>query len=92
MTIMENNTRKIVVLNNLSSSKIEQAIFILRDEPAGVCSPDAVTEAQRIVDMYLTSSCAPLVSKKKRRGIIGGAALFLLSFFGAAYLIFSFIR
>ena len=48
---MNNNTRKIVVLNNLNSPRIEQAIFILRDEVV-TNESDAVIEAQKIVDMF----------------------------------------
>lgn len=48
------NTRKIVVLNKIDSPRIEQAIFILRDE-AEVRENDAVAEAQKIVDSYLMS-------------------------------------
>lgn len=57
---MKNNTRKIVVLDNIDSSNIEQAIFILRDSPLP-CSTDAVAEAQRIVKLYLNEVDAPLV-------------------------------
>ena len=55
---MSNNTRKIVVLNNIDSPRIEQAIFILRDEVT-VSENDAVSEAQKIVDNYLKSLSAP---------------------------------
>lgn len=55
---MSNNTRKIVVLNKIDSPRIEQAIFILRDE-ADVCERDAVAEAQKIVNEYLKSLSAP---------------------------------
>lgn len=49
---MKNNTRKIVVLDKLNSSSIEQAIFILRDN-ADPIPTDALSEAQRIVDSYI---------------------------------------
>ncbi len=51
---MNNNTRKIVVLSKLNSPKIEQAIFILRDE-VNVSESDALSEAQKIVDNYVKS-------------------------------------
>ncbi len=55
---MSNNTRKIVVLSKIDSPRIEQAIFILRDE-AVVSERDAVAEAQKIVDNYLNSLSMP---------------------------------
>ena len=63
---MSNNTRKIVVLNKIDSPRIEQAIFILRDE-AQISESDAVTEAQRIVDNYLRSLSAPPPSPTPNR-------------------------
>ncbi len=66
---MKNNTRKIVVLDNIDSSNIEQAIFILRDSPLP-CSTDAVAEAQRIVRLYLNEVDAPLVRNRAPRGTL----------------------
>lgn len=63
---MKNNTRKIVVLDNINSSRIEQAIFILRDTTQ-VCESDAVSEAQRIVNTYLNSLSQPLTSDKPKK-------------------------
>ncbi len=75
---MSNNTRKIVVLNKIDSPRIEQAIFILRDE-AQISESDAVTEAQRIVDNYLQSLSAPPPPpkpKKFRSGFFFGMAVY----------------
>ncbi len=63
---MNNNTRKIVVLNNLNSPRIEQAIFILRDE-VEVSGSDALSEAQRIVDMYVKSLESPPAERKEKK-------------------------
>ena len=74
---MNNTTRKIVVLNNLNSPGIEQAIFILRDEiRADEC--DVVAEAQRVVDTYIKSLENPPEEKKKksRTGFFIGMALY----------------
>ena len=62
---MENNTKKIVVLDRLNSPRIEQAIFILRDAKT-VSETDAVSEAQRIVNTYLESLSGEEGTKKKR--------------------------
>ncbi|MBR1969727.1 MAG: hypothetical protein IKA17_05175 [Clostridia bacterium] len=61
-----NNTRKIVVLNNLKSQRIEQAIFILRDEK-DYSEADAVIEAERIVDSYLENIRRPLLEKNTKK-------------------------
>lgn len=63
---MLNNTRKIVVLNNLKSQRIEQAIFILRDEK-DYSEADAVIEAERIVDSYLENMRRPLLEKSTKK-------------------------
>ena len=62
---MNNNTRKIVVLSKLDSPRIEQAIFILRDQVT-VTEKDAVGEAQRIVENYLKSLTMESRKKEKR--------------------------
>ena len=64
---MNNKTRKIIVLNNLDSSKIEQAIFILRDNTAISTGIDAVEEAERIVNSYLNDMNRPILSQKKAK-------------------------
>ena len=63
---MNNNTRKIVVLDRLNSARIEQAIFILRDE-SGIIESDAVSEAERIVGKYLESLSEPIACRKKSK-------------------------
>ncbi|MBQ3022529.1 MAG: hypothetical protein IJD91_04325 [Clostridia bacterium] len=75
---MSNNTRKIVVLSKIDSPRIEQAIFILRDE-ADASEIDAVTEAQKIVDNYLRSLSSPPPSpspKKIKSTFLFGMAVY----------------
>ncbi len=62
---MSNNTRKIVVLSKIESPRIEQAIFILRDE-TDISECDAVAEAQKIVNDYLNSLSAPINKSRKK--------------------------
>lgn len=62
---MVDNTRKIVVLKDIDSPCIEQAIFILR-ESSSPEKNDAVAEAQKIVDRYLENLYEPAFKKKKR--------------------------
>lgn len=74
---MNNNTRKIVVLSKLNSPRIEQAIFILRDE-VNVSENDAVSEAQRIVNEYVNSLSkgTAKAEKKPRYGFFIGMTLY----------------
>lgn len=65
---MNNNTRKIVVLNDIKSPRIEQAIFILRDEEV-FSESDAVSEAERIVSLYLDNLQKPLFRQKKDKSV-----------------------
>ena len=77
---MNNNTRRIVVLNNLDSPRIEQAIFILRDE-IQTSENDAVCEAQRIVNLYAKSLESPSIetkAQKPRAGFLFGMALYTI--------------
>lgn len=86
---MSNNTRKIVVLSKIDSPRIEQAIFILRDEVA-VSENDAVSEAQKIVDNYLKSLSAPPASppKKIKSKFLFGMAIYTFAMvFLTAYVI-----
>ncbi len=57
-----NFSKRVIILNNVKSPEIAQAIFILRDR----CSDDfsAVTEAERIVDEFLCCASPPHRSKK----------------------------
>ena len=64
---MVNNTKKIVVLDRLNSSSIEQAIFILRDA-RNISASDAVSEAERIVNSYLSTMPETLNSKDTKKG------------------------
>ena len=88
---MNNNTRKIVVLNDIKSPKIEQAIFILRDDTDSNIA-DAVSEAEKIVSMYLgevREPCAILPDKKPKKApiLIAGIMCALFSFFSAYFVV-----
>ena len=75
---MSNKTRKIVVLSKIDSPRIEQAIFILRDE-AFITEVDAVSEAQKIVDNYLKSQIphpSPPPARKFSRSFLLAMAVY----------------
>lgn len=91
---MKNNTRKIVVLNKLNSPRIEQAIFILRDE-VNVSESDAVSEAQRIVDNYVKSLSAASpqkTAKKNGYGFLIGMTLYTFATVVITAYLLAFIR
>lgn len=78
---MNNNTRKIVVLNKLHSPRIEQAIFILRDE-VNAAETDAVSEARKIVDSYIKSLSPNQTGTSKKKSsykIFIGMTLYTLA-------------
>ena len=88
---MNNNTRKIVVLNNLKSQRIEQAIFILRDENV-TNEADAVSEAQRIVEAYLAETRRPLMEKNTKNKKKGKGLFFLCGAIVVSVLLFLIIH
>jgi len=88
---INNSTRRIIFLNDLNSPRIEQAIFILRDN-ADLSQADAVTEAQKIVNSYFEELHAPVFLKRKEKkwGKIYFSAAFLT--IAAAVILASFFR
>lgn len=68
-----NFSKRVIILNNVKSPEIAQAIFILRDKSVDDFS--AVTEAERIVDEYLYCSPKPPFHGKKGLFIALGLVL-----------------
>ena len=58
-----NFSKRVIILNNVKSPDIAQAIFILRDTSCDDFS--AVNEAERIVDEFLFSASRPKRGVKK---------------------------
>ncbi len=56
-------SKRVIILNNVKSPDIAQAIFILRDKSVDDFS--AVNEAERIVDEYLFYASRPSNKGKK---------------------------
>ena len=91
---MNNNTRKIVVLNNIKSPKIEQAIFILRDD-TDCTESDAVSEAEKIVRMYLDDLQKPIMTyanKKSKFPVVLGSIMCVVFTFLAAVFVLNFLK
>lgn len=61
--MIKNNTRKVYIVNNFKSDKIEQAIFILKTNSnlSGKEYGELALEAQKIIDDYVIK-----IEKEKR--------------------------
>ncbi|MGN1098084.1 MAG: hypothetical protein ACI4SS_04220 [Clostridia bacterium] len=61
---MKSRERKVIVLKNLNSPEIEQALFILKDDSDG--GTNAVFEAERIIEEYIFPSSPPPPSRRDK--------------------------
>lgn len=65
--------KKVIILDNIKSDCIEQAMFILKEpRPDNI---DAVSEAEKIIENY-TRRCRYAFYPKRRRRRVSGAAVF----------------
>ncbi len=65
--------KKVIILDNIKSDCIEQAMFILKDSrPENI---DAVREAERIVENYTKRYHYTLYSKMLKKRKVSGAVL-----------------
>lgn len=60
---MKNTTHRVVILNNVNSALISQAILILKDGTAD-CESNVLEEAERIVAGYMNSKHKPIPARK----------------------------
>ncbi len=53
--MLDKKSRRVVIINNIQSDTIDQAIFILKNQKAARCTPEnnIVHEAQAIIDQYI---------------------------------------
>ena len=75
---MKNTTHRVVILNNVKSEIISQAILILKN-PDGVCESAVLAEAEKVVEKYMQNG---LPEPEKDGG------RFMISFLGTAIIIF----
>ena len=54
---MKNTTHRVVILNNVNSEIISQAILVLKNSES-VCDSAVLAEAERVVEKYMDSSSA----------------------------------
>lgn len=66
---MLDNSKKVIIIDNIKSSNIQQAIFILKDKIKAVEDYNVLEEANHIIYQYVSQSnnYAPRPVKKKRR-------------------------
>ena len=102
----DKKSKNVVIIRDIASDTIEQAIFILRDAGSPASLPDAgyhiVADAQNIIDAYSQSLRAPSSSRRrkyppsrrKRMLRILSVAAAVIAFFSSAYFctqLFSFL-
>lgn len=75
---MKNTTHRVVILKDVKSKLISQAILILKN-PDSVCESAVLEEAERVVEKYMQNS-VPLEDKKD--------GVFMVSFLSMATVIF----
>ena len=53
--MLDKKSRRVVIINNIQSDTIDQAIFILKTHKSARCTSEnnIVTEAQTIIDQYI---------------------------------------
>lgn len=67
-----NNPRKVVILSNIDSPSIEQAILVLKKGFKGSCDKNVIKEAEKIIDDYVYSkkyNCNPIKDKASKKNI-----------------------
>lgn len=62
---MKNTTHRVVILNNVNSALISQAILILKDGAAD-CETNVLEEAERIVEKYMRNNTVSASVKSKK--------------------------
>lgn len=70
--VKDNKTRKVVILRNINSPSIDQAILVLKDGFKGNCNSAVITEAEKIIDDYLYLNkykCNPIEKKAGNKNI-----------------------
>lgn len=77
---MKNTTHRVVILNNVNSALISQAILILRDGST-CCDSTVLEEAERVVEKYMKNSgvSAAVPRRKNRRFFLMFSACALIA-------------
>ena len=66
---MFDNSKKVIIIDNIKSSNIQQAIFILKDRVKAIEDYDVLEEANHIIYQYVSQnniySSRPPIKKKR---------------------------
>lgn len=66
---MIDGTKRVLILDNIKNTNIQQAIFILKDKEQSIKDYDVLDEANDIIYQYISKNCqkhSRKVRKKKR--------------------------
>lgn len=66
---MFDNTKRVLIIDNIKNSNIQQAIFILKDREHTIKDFDVLDEANNIIYQYIRQNEKPVAReiRKKRR-------------------------
>lgn len=69
---MFDNSKKVIIIDNIKSSNIQQAIFILKDKMKAIEDYNVLEEANHIIYQYVSQNNGYLTRpSKKKRGFFG---------------------
>lgn len=77
---MKNTTHRVVILNDVKSEIISQAILILKN-PDGVCESAVLAEAEKIVEKYMLNT-PPDTEKNEGKFMVSFLCMSALLFLG----------
>jgi len=66
---MNEKTKKVIILNDVKGTNIQQAIFVLKDNKDAMAYFDIIEEANDVINKYIKETESPYerTFKKKRR-------------------------
>lgn len=69
---MFNNSKKVIIIDDIKNSNIQQAIFILKDKTTAIEEYNVLEEANHIIYQYISHNTAyPQRPIKKKRRLFG---------------------
>lgn len=71
---MKNTTHRVVILSNVNSALISQAILILKDG-ASACDGGVMEEAERIVERYMNTAPVSHTEHKRKFPVFQAALI-----------------
>lgn len=69
---MFDNTKRILIIDDIKSTNIHQAIFILKDRETAIKDFNVLDEANNIIYQYIRQRDIPLVREVKKKPRIFG--------------------